>query len=93
MNKLQMIFTVCALIGGSLFLIRLVLQMVGFGTETAADHPGDMDSSDTDASFKMLSLLGITAFLMMFGLGAAKGNEASGSVVCLRRRGEHVAPA
>lgn len=69
MNKLQMIFTVCALIGGSLFLIRLVLQMVGFGTETAADHPGDMDSSDTDASFKMLSLLGITAFLMMFGLG------------------------
>lgn len=69
MNKLQMIFTVCALIGGTLFLIRLALQLLGFGTETSADHPGEIDTSDTDASFKMLSLLGITAFLMMFGLG------------------------
>jgi membrane protein implicated in regulation of membrane protease activity len=69
MNKLQMIFTVCALIGGALFLIRLAMQLLGFETDAETDHPGDMDSSDTDASFKMLSLLGITAFLMMFGLG------------------------
>lgn len=69
MNKLQMIFTVCALIGGVLFLIRLAMQLLGFDTDAETDHPGDMDSSDTDASFKMLSLLGITAFLMMFGLG------------------------
>ena len=69
MDKLELVFTVCALIGGTLFLIRLVLQLLGFGTELAADHPGDVDASHTDASFKMLSLLGITAFLMMFGLG------------------------
>ena len=69
MNKLELVFTVCALIGGTLFLIRLVLQLLGFGTELAADHPGDVDASHTDASFKMLSLLGITAFLMMFGVG------------------------
>ena len=67
MNKLQMVFTVCALIGGALFLICLALLVLGFGTNTPVDHPGDMDSSDTDASFKMLSLLGITAFLMKKG--------------------------
>ena len=69
MDKLELVFTVCALIGGTLFLIRLVLQLLGFGSELSADHPGDVDASHTDASFKMLSLLGITAFLMMFGLG------------------------
>ena len=70
MNKLELVFTVCALIGGTLFLIRLALQLFGFGTDdVSADHPGDVDASHTDASFKMLSLLGITAFLMMFGLG------------------------
>ena len=69
MEKLQLVFTVCALVGGTLFLIRLALQVLGFGTDTPADHPGEIDASHTDASFKMLSLLGITAFLMMFGLG------------------------
>ena len=69
MDTLQLVFTVCALIGGSLFLIRLALQVLGFGSDTLADHPGEIDASHTDASFKMLSLLGITAFLMMFGLG------------------------
>ena len=69
MEKLQLVFTVCALIGGTLFLIRLVTQVLGFGTDVPAEHPGEIDASHTDASFKMLSLLGITAFLMMFGLG------------------------
>ena len=69
MNKLQLVFTVCALIGGTLFLIRLAIQLLGFDSDTPAEHPGEIDSSHTDASFKMLSLLGITAFLMMFGLG------------------------
>ncbi len=70
MNKLELVFTVCALIGGTLFLIRLVMQLLGYGADDApVDHPGDLDASHTDASFKMLSLLGITAFLMMFGLG------------------------
>lgn len=69
MDKLELVFTVCALIGGTLFLIRLAMQLLGFGSDLATDHPGDVESSHTDASFKMLSLLGITAFLMMFGLG------------------------
>jgi membrane protein implicated in regulation of membrane protease activity len=69
MNKLELVFTACALVGGTMFLIRLVLQLLGFGTDEPVDHPGEIDASHTDASFKMLSLLGITAFLMMFGLG------------------------
>ncbi|MGD9612427.1 MAG: NfeD family protein [Kiritimatiellia bacterium] len=69
MDKLELVFTVCALVGGTLFLIRLVLQLLGFDGDLSADHPGDVETSHTDASFKMLSLLGITAFLMMFGLG------------------------
>ena len=69
MNRLQLVFTVCALVGGTLFLIRLAIQLLGFDSDTSAEHPGEIDSSHTDASFKMLSLLGITAFLMMFGLG------------------------
>lgn len=69
MNKLELVFTVCAITGGCMFLIRLGLQLLGFSTETPAEHPGEIDSSHTDASFKVLSLLGITAFLMMFGLG------------------------
>ena len=69
MDKLELVFTVCALIGGTLFLIRLAMQLLGFGSDLEADHPGEADTSHPDASFKMLSLLGITAFLMMFGLG------------------------
>lgn len=69
MNRLQLIFTACAIAGGSLFLIRLAIQLMGFSDETEADAGDAMDSSDADASFRVLSLLGITAFLMMFGLG------------------------
>lgn len=69
MNRLQMIFTGCAIVGGSLFLIRLAMQLMGFSAEAEADATDAMDSTDADASFRVLSLLGITAFLMMFGLG------------------------
>lgn len=69
MNRLQMIFTGCAIAGGSLFLIRLVIQLMGFSTEADAEATDAMDSTEADASFRVLSLLGITAFLMMFGLG------------------------
>ncbi len=68
MSRLQMIFTGCAIAGGSLFLIRLAIQLIGFSAEADADADA-MDSTDADASFRVMSLLGITAFLMMFGLG------------------------
>ena len=69
MNRLQLIFTVCAIAGGSLFLIRLAIQLMGFSSEMETDAHDAGHSHDADASFRVLSLLGITAFLMMFGLG------------------------
>ena len=68
MNRLQLIFTGCAIAGGSLFLIRLAIQLMGFSADTDADAADTLDSTEADSSFRVLSLLGITAFLMMFGL-------------------------
>ena len=71
MNALIMVFTACAIVGGTLFVIRLILQFVAGVDHGASDVTDIADSSDvthTDLSFKLLSLQGITAFLMMFGL-------------------------
>jgi hypothetical protein len=69
MNRLQWIFTGCAIVGGTLFLIRLALQLLGLSAEEALDSADALESTEADASFRALSLLGVTAFLMMFGLG------------------------
>ncbi len=68
MDQLELIFTVCAAVGGGLFLIRLILQVVGFTFDLPSDQMGDVDLSSTDVSFKMLSVLGAVSFLMLFGL-------------------------
>lgn len=71
MNALITVFTACAIVGGTLFVIRLILQFVAGVDHGAADATDIADSADvthTDLSFKLLSLQGITAFLMMFGL-------------------------
>lgn len=67
--------------GGSLFLLRTILLFAGGEVFSAdMDFDGDIDIGDidtdfdgdvhpdTDISFKFLSLQGITAFFMMFGL-------------------------
>lgn len=81
--SLSTIFVICAAAGGTLFVVQLVLQFLGFmghgdlGTDadTSAGHPS------ADFSFKVLSLQGMTAFLMMFGLVglAALKSFAAGS--------------
>lgn len=82
LNGLELLFACCAVFGGVLFAIRLILMFVGgiddahsadSGNVDAGDFDGaDMDHSgemhDSDLSFKLLSLQGITAFFMMFGL-------------------------
>ena len=66
MTPLERGFSVCAITGGILFLFRLVLQLFG------GDDVDGGDISDghgySDGSFTFLSLHGITAFLLMFGL-------------------------
>ncbi len=64
-NGLDFFFLVCAVIGGVLLTLRLLLMVLGFG----ADGDGlDVHHADSDIGFKLLSIQGITAFLTMFGL-------------------------
>lgn len=68
---LDTLFMVTAMGGGALFGVQLLLQFVGGGLDMDVDL--DVDAGDTghaaaDASFKVLSLQGLTAFFMMFGL-------------------------
>ncbi len=80
-NGVELFFLCCAAIGGFFVLLRFVLLFVGL------DHGGDGDISggpdvdghhtDSDVGFKLLSLQGITSFLMMFGLvGMALYNQS-----------------
>lgn len=68
MDALAAVFTVCAVIGGLLFLVRLLLQFLGGGHDFDHDLSGGHDLSQSDASFKVLSFQAIVAFLTMFGL-------------------------
>lgn len=74
-------FLFCAVIGGSMFLMRSILLFVGLGGEDldGGDLGDGVDLADGDgvdfgedgtptADFKMLSLHSLTAFLLMFGL-------------------------
>ncbi|HWR72270.1 MAG TPA: hypothetical protein VN604_03790 [Nitrospirota bacterium] len=69
---LEMFFLFCAAVGGFFVLIRLIMQFMGANTDTdpTVDAPVDTDvhHTDSDVGFKFLSLQGLTAFFMMFGL-------------------------
>lgn len=94
-KSIEKIFLVSAVLGGFLFIGRMVLMFIGghHGSDDAdgadgdldhggvdtfdaehgdvSDHHGDVvdaDQADSDISFKALSLQGLTAFFMMFGL-------------------------
>lgn len=64
-HGLEFFFLICALFGGVLLVMRLLLMVIGFG----GDGDGlDLHHADSDVGFKLLSIQGITAFLTMFGL-------------------------
>lgn len=65
------LFTWCAIVGGVLFGLKTILQFVGGDIDGGTDIDVDVidgDLGDSDLGFKMLSLHGLTAFLLMFGL-------------------------
>lgn len=76
LSGLETFFAVCAIIGGVLFIARLILQFIGasHGADTAGDVTGEVNdmseysNGDSDVSFKLLSFQGLTAFFLMFGL-------------------------
>ena len=75
LSPVQKVFLFCALAGGILFVLRMILMLVGLGDHDI--HDGDFDHGgfdhadghgDSDASFKLFSLQGLTGFFLMFGV-------------------------
>ncbi len=68
-SRLELFFLVCALVGGGVVLIKLVLQF--FGGDDLGDTGDGADAgtahADSDIGFRWLSLHGLAAFFMMFG--------------------------
>lgn len=71
-NGLEICFLLCAVLGGFFVVVKLVLQFAGGGVDTDGDISGDIgtgvDHADSDLGFRLLSLHGLSAFFMMFGL-------------------------
>lgn len=81
---LENLFLLCAIAGGGVLVLRLVLMLLGigddhsFGAETDA---GGLEHSDHDVGTRLLSIQGVSAFLMMFGLvGMALTRESHAPV-------------
>jgi membrane protein implicated in regulation of membrane protease activity len=70
LSPVQKFFLFSAVVGGAIFIVRMILMLAGLGGHDI--HDGQFDYSDThadaDASFKLFSLHGLTGFFMMFGL-------------------------
>lgn len=71
-NGLEMFFLACAIIGGFFVIVKLILQFVGGDSDTSIDVHSDInidtEHADSDVGFRLLSLHGLSAFFMMFGL-------------------------
>lgn len=68
---LENLFLVCAIAGGGVLVLRVVLMLFGIGDDHsfgAEADAGGLDHSDHDVGTRLLSIQGIAAFLMMFGL-------------------------
>jgi len=71
-SGMEIFLLTCAVIGGFFVLVKLVIQFIGGEMDTDigidGDVGGDIGHSDSDAGFRVLSLHGLSAFFMMFGL-------------------------
>lgn len=72
LNGVEFFFLVCAIVGGIFVIIKFIMQFIGLDHDGANfdldGHDIDLDHADSDAGFHVLSLLGISSFLLMFGL-------------------------
>ncbi|MBI9044494.1 MAG: NfeD family protein [Anaerolineaceae bacterium] len=79
---IEALYWAATIIGSTLFILRTLMMIFGGGFDDAdvdLDMDGDFDfdgdledahmgAADSDFSFKLLSMQGLTAFFMMFGL-------------------------
>lgn len=77
LSWIELIYWVSAIAGGTLLILRIIMMAIGAGVENAdvdfsaeADVDGvdGADGGEAHAGFKLVSLQGLTAFFMMFGL-------------------------
>ena len=68
LSTLARLYFLSALVGGSFFTISMLLQILGGDGDSDVEFDGDVDAGGADLSFKILSIQGITAFSLMFGL-------------------------
>ena len=72
LSGMEIMFLGCAIVGGGLFILRSIMMLVGLGGDEGHHDGIDVDMSDSAgapvADFKMVTLHGLTAFLLMFGL-------------------------
>ncbi len=73
LRGIDAVFFGCAAVGGTIFVLRIVMLFVGLGGHGDVDHDFDsMDSvefgHDHDMGAGILSLTTLTAFFLMFGL-------------------------
>lgn len=71
-RPIEIFYLVCAVIGGLLFLIRVILFVVGGGGADVDVHGdfdmhGDMDHV-AEPGMRLVSVQGVTGFFMIFGL-------------------------
>lgn len=82
-SSMEIFFFMCAVAGGFFVLMKFAMMFMGFGHDLAHHFDGgghgiDAHHSDSDTGFHVLSLHGITSFLMMFGLvGLAMYRQSS----------------
>lgn len=69
LSGLNQAFVVCAVVGGFIFTIKTLLMFIG----ADADVDFDVDTGDMDGGMMWLSIHGLTAFFMMFGLAGLTG--------------------
>lgn len=94
LSILNWIFIISAVLGGSLFIARIILMLFGMGDgadtpdaghdfhiDSGTDiHNGDnVHSENTDSSFKIFSLQSIMGFFLMFGSLGFTMNRIAGA--------------
>ena len=74
-SPLMGVYFICAMFGGTLILLQLLLMMFGFGgdVDTESDFGDSADHATATDVFKMLSLRTIVAGIAFFGLGGLAG--------------------